>query len=63
MNAFMPITIDEKIITNGGRVLNVVGKGDNLKDAILKAYKLADKINFEGKFFRKDIGKKGLSYK
>ena len=55
--------VDEKIITNGGRVLNVVGKGDNLKDAILKAYKLADKINFEGKFFRKDIGKKGLSYK
>ena len=33
------------------------------KDAILKAYKLAEKIRFEGKFFRKDIGKKGLSYK
>ena len=55
--------VNEKIITNGGRVLNVVGIGDNLKDAILKAYKLAEKISFEGKFFRKDIGKKGLSYK
>ena len=38
--------VNEKIITNGGRVLNVVGIGDNLKDAILKAYKLAEKISF-----------------
>ena len=51
--------VNEKIITSGGRVLNVVGIGDNLKDAILKAYELAEKISFEGKFFRKDIGKKG----
>ena len=54
---------DGKLVASGGRVLNVVGFGNNLKEAINKAYKLANEIEFEGKFFRTDIGKKGLSYK
>lgn len=54
--------IDDKgLVTNGGRVLNVVQSGESLKQALEKAYKDVDKINFEGKTFRKDIGAKGLA--
>jgi phosphoribosylamine--glycine ligase len=52
---------DGKVLTYGGRVLNVVGKSStSLREAIDTAYKNADIINFENKYFRKDIGKKGL---
>jgi phosphoribosylamine--glycine ligase len=52
---------DGKVISSGGRVLNIVGKSSvSLKDAIETAYKNADLINFENKYFRKDIGRKGL---
>ena len=52
---------DGKVLTSGGRVLNVAGKSSkSLKEAIDTAYKNADIINFENKYFRKDIGKKGL---
>ena len=54
--------IEGNFVTSGGRVLNVVGFGDNLEKAIENAYELAEEINFKGKFFRTDIGKKGLSY-
>lgn len=47
----------------GGRVLNVVGFGDNLKDAISNAYDIASRIEFDNKYLRNDIGKKGLEYK
>lgn len=49
-----------KFITNGGRVLNVVGIADSLKESIDKAYNRVKGITFEGMFYRKDIGKKGL---
>ena len=52
-----------EIITSGGRVLNVIGFGENLQSAIVNTYKISDKINFKGKFFRTDIGQKGLNYK
>jgi len=55
--------IGDTIVTSGGRVLNVIGFGEDLQSAIDEAYKVSDKINFEGKFFRRDIGQKGLSYK
>lgn len=51
-----------ELVTNGGRVLNVVGSGENLKKAIASAYSGASKITFEGAYFRKDIGNKGLRY-
>jgi len=52
---------DGKVLTSGGRVLNVVGKSStSLKEAIEAAYKNTDIINFDNKYFRKDIGKKGL---
>ena len=46
--------------STGGRVLNVVGLGKTLKTALKDAYGIVDKINFEGKFYRKDIGFRGL---
>ncbi|MGC8964172.1 MAG: phosphoribosylamine--glycine ligase [Brevinematia bacterium] len=49
-----------KFITNGGRVLNVVGIGNSLRESISKAYERVEKINFEGMFYRKDIGSKAL---
>lgn len=53
---------DHDILSNGGRVLNVVGFGKNLQSAIKDTYKIIDSIDFQGKYFRKDIGKRGLQY-
>lgn len=44
------------ILTNGGRVLNVVATGDNLEQALDKAYQGMAKINFEEMYYRRDIG-------
>ncbi len=54
--------LDEKIFSNGGRVLGVTALGDSLESAIVNAYAVADKISWPHKYFRKDIGQKGLSY-
>ncbi len=48
---------DGKIVTNGGRVLGVVAKGNDLKEARANAYKATDWIDFENKYKRNDIGK------
>ena len=45
-----------KIVTNGGRVLSIVSSGKTMKEALKKSYKSIDKINFEGKTYRQDIG-------
>lgn len=50
-----------KLLTSGGRVLGVVGTGTDLKSALEKAYEGCGKIHFDGAFFRKDIGQKGLA--
>jgi len=44
----------------GGRVFGVVGSGDTLKAALDQAYAGAGEVSFEGCFYRKDIGKRGL---
>ena len=46
---------DGVLKTSGGRVLSVVGKGATLQEAREEAYKLTELVNFEGKYFRKDI--------
>ena len=46
-----------KIVTNGGRVLGVVAKGENLKAARANAYKATEWIDFVNKYKRNDIGK------
>ncbi len=48
---------DGKIVTNGGRVLGVTAKGDDLKQARAKAYEATGWIEFENKYMRHDIGK------
>jgi phosphoribosylamine--glycine ligase len=50
-----------QVVTNGGRVLCVVGLGDSVKMARLSAYRLADLIRFSGKQLRRDIGNKALA--
>ncbi|TAE73232.1 MAG: phosphoribosylamine--glycine ligase [Bacteroidetes bacterium] len=45
-----------KIITNGGRVLAITALGNDLEDALEKSKNGADKIKFDSKYFRKDIG-------
>lgn len=54
-------TQDDKLLTNGGRVLGVTAIAATLKDAISKSYSLVDKIHFDNKYFRRDIGAKALS--
>ena len=51
---------NKKIITNGGRVFCATALGDNLKEAQKNAYNLVQKVNFDGAFYRKDIGFKGI---
>ena len=53
---------NKKIITNGGRVLGVTALGNTLELAIKTAYNTVEKISWENKYSRTDIGKKGLSY-
>lgn len=53
---------DKKIVTNGGRVLGITALGNTLESAIQNAYSVSEKIFWENKYFRTDIGKKGLSY-
>ncbi|MDZ7719159.1 MAG: phosphoribosylamine--glycine ligase [Balneolaceae bacterium] len=48
------------LLTNGGRVLNVVGNGNSLQQAIDKTYTNVEHIQFENRYYRKDIGYKGL---
>ena len=51
---------NNKIVTSGGRVLNINGYGKNLVDAKEKAYSLVKKINWSGCYYRKDIGWRAL---
>jgi phosphoribosylamine--glycine ligase len=53
---------DNKIVTNGGRVLGVTALGDSIKFAIDNAYRAVSLINFQGRQYRQDIGKKALKY-
>ncbi len=48
---------DGSILTNGGRVITASCYGESLEDALANCYKLVDKVEFEGKTFRRDIGK------
>ncbi len=47
---------DGKLVTSGGRVLGVCAKGADVEEARKKAYASAEKISFEGMYYRKDIG-------
>ena len=47
---------NDRIITAGGRVLAVTSYGKNKEDALKKSFEIAQKIQFQDKYFRKDIG-------
>jgi phosphoribosylamine--glycine ligase len=46
----------EVVKTNGGRVIALTSFGENMNDALKKSFDSAEKIAFEGKYFRRDIG-------
>lgn len=48
------------IVASGGRVLNAMGKGATLEDAVAAAYAEAEKISLEGSFYRHDIAAKAI---
>ncbi|SMO54945.1 phosphoribosylamine--glycine ligase [Gracilimonas mengyeensis] len=54
--------VEGKILTNGGRVLNIVGSGSDLQSAIDKTYAEVEKVGFDEAYFRRDIGAKGLRH-
>lgn len=47
---------DNQLVTNGGRVLNICALGNSLEEVREKVYRAEEKINFDGKYCRKDIG-------
>jgi phosphoribosylamine--glycine ligase len=49
--------VDGKVVTNGGRVLGVTAKGDDLVKACANAYEATKWIDFDNKYMRNDIGK------
>lgn len=49
-----------RLLTAGGRVLGVVAIGNDLGDAIAKAYQNVSKVHFENAFYRKDIGQRAM---
>ena len=51
----------ERLLTNGGRVLGVIGTADTLKGALDRAYENVSHIHFEGAYYRRDIGARALA--
>lgn len=47
----------DKVVTNGGRVMALTGMGRTMKSTVAKSQKLARKVKYKGKYYRKDIGK------
>ena len=51
---------DGKIVTNGGRVLSVVGIGEDIASAVKNSYAAVEKISFKDAYYRKDIAHRAL---
>lgn len=49
-------SIDDKIVTNGGRVIAVTSFGRDMESALSKSFENAERIAFDDKYYRKDIG-------
>ncbi len=55
--------VDGKTVTAGGRVLGVTALGQDLKQAVDKAYSQVENVTFDNAYYRKDIGVKALNVK
>lgn len=53
--------MNNQVVTAGGRVLTVVGRGATYEAAIARAYDGVRRISFEGMHYRHDIGRKALA--
>ncbi|MBR8829335.1 MAG: phosphoribosylamine--glycine ligase [Gomphosphaeria aponina SAG 52.96 = DSM 107014] len=51
----------EELVTDGGRVLGVTAVGEEMKEAIAAVYRGVECIEFEGMYYRRDIGYRGLN--
>lgn len=53
--------LEERFVTTGGRVLNVTALGEDIKDAIGRAYEAVSRIDFDKAYYRRDIGHRALA--
>lgn len=53
----------DNVITNGGRVFAVTSFGNSIQEAVNKSFATAEKINYDKKYFRKDIGRDLINWK
>ncbi len=51
------VNSDGQLVTSGGRVIAASSLGDSIPDALARSYASIDKVNFDGKYFRRDIGR------
>jgi len=51
---------DGKLVSDGGRILGVTALADDLPGSIHRAYEAVDRVQFDNRYFRRDIGEKGL---
>jgi phosphoribosylamine---glycine ligase len=51
-----------QLVTDGGRVLGITATGETFTDAITQVYQAVEKIDFEGKYYRRDIGHRALKH-
>lgn len=49
--------IGDQLVTNGGRVIAITSLADSLPAALMKSYNNVGKVDFDGKYYRKDLGK------
>ncbi len=54
---------DGRLVTSGGRVISVSSYGDNIADALARSYANIERIAFDGKYSRRDIGRDLMNYK
>ena len=52
--------VDDQVVTAGGRVLGITSLGDDLEDALSKAYIAVETISYKNAFYRNDIGHREL---
>ena len=60
VHAGTSIQSDGTLITDGGRVLGVVGSGETIRDSLIAAYAGVGEIGFRGASYRRDIGERAV---